>query len=50
MITKLTESDVQTVIPKQGGVVLILKGQHKGNKATVMDRKKSKGSVTLQTL
>jgi len=33
---------VQTVIPKANGTVIILKGEFKGEKAVVIDRKKTK--------
>lgn len=49
-MTNLTEKDIQTVVPKNGGIVIIVKGNNKGQKATLIDRKKSKGSVTVQTL
>ena len=42
-MTNLTEKDIQTVVPKNGGIVMIVKGNHKGQKATLIDRKKSKG-------
>ena len=29
---------------------MIVKGQYKGQKATLIDRKKSKGTLTVQTL
>ena len=49
-MTNLTEKDIQTVVPKNGGIVMIVKGNHKGQKATLIDRKKSKGTLTVQTL
>ena len=41
---------IQTCIPKEGGTVLILRGEHIGAKATVLERKKNKGKVNVQTL
>ena len=50
MIRDLREKDVQTVVPKPGGVVLILKGVHQGEKGRVYQRDKQKEKIVVQTL
>lgn len=45
-MTQLGEADVQTVIPKSG-IVLVVRGPHRGSKAQVVERKK--GKVIVQT-
>lgn len=45
----LREKDVQTVVPKPGGVVLILKGPHQGEKGRVYQRDKHKEKLIVQT-
>ena len=49
-INDLSEKMIQTCIPKQGGPVLILRGNHTGEKGVILERKKNKGKVTVQTI
>jgi ribosomal protein L24 len=49
MIRDLREKDVQTIVPKPGETVLILKGSHHGQKGQVFQRDKKKEKVTVQT-
>jgi hypothetical protein len=40
---------VQTVIPKRGHTVVVVKGPYLRQKATLLERSKSKGTLTVQT-
>lgn len=42
LIRDLREKDVQTVVPKPGGFVRILKGIHQGEKGKIYQRDKQK--------
>ncbi|TNV71968.1 hypothetical protein FGO68_gene6460 [Halteria grandinella] len=44
----LREKDVETVIPKDGGEVAVLKGEYKGEVGKVIGRDKKKERVTVQ--
>ena len=46
----LREKDIQTVVPKPGGVVLIVRGSAQGERARVHDREKRREKVLVQTL
>lgn len=50
MIRDLREKDVQTVVPKPGQVVLVLKGSHQGEKARVFQRDKKSEKLVVQTI
>ena len=40
---------MQTVLPKVGQTVMIVRGSHHGGKATLMQRDKKKEQVVVQT-
>lgn len=50
LVRDLREKDIQTVLPKLGQVVMILKGGHQGEKARVFQRDKKNEKLVVQTL
>jgi len=47
-ILKCHEEDVETVIPKNGNIVVILNGEFKGQKATLINTKKNTTKAICQ--
>lgn len=47
-LNNLREKDIQTVIPKEGGQVVILNGTYRGEKGSVVGR--SKGKIVVETV
>jgi transcription antitermination factor NusG len=50
IVRDLREKDLQTVVPKPGETVLILRGPQQGEKAQVFQRDKKKEKVVVQTV
>ena len=50
MLNNFREKDLQTVVPKPGATILILKGKYRTQKAKLLERNKSKQQVIVQTL
>lgn len=51
LYSKLTEKDIETVIPKSKGdesIVMVLKGEFKGETGKILSRDKKKEEVLLQ--
>jgi len=48
LIDELREKDVETVMPKQNGLLKVLAGDHKGKIAVLLERDKKKNRVLLQ--
>lgn len=50
LIRDLREKDVQTVVPKPGQLILILRGSHQGEKARIFQRDKKSEKLVVQTI
>jgi len=46
----VVEKDVETALPKTGGLVVILRGEHKGQRGTLMRKNKKKQTADVQLL